>query len=112
MSIAQKAPIELSARIGVSILYRVRHGVAVKRMPPPYRSEEDLPYLVRRELPDHAQEIWMETANSAWEQYKDPGERRDPNESREEVTYKVAWAAVKQEYKKDASSGEWRRKGD
>ncbi|MDI6718215.1 MAG: ChaB family protein [Methanomicrobiales archaeon] len=79
-------------------------------MPPPYRNEEDLPYLIRQELPEHAREIWMEAANSAWEQYRDPESRRDPGESREEVTYKVAWAAVKQEYEKDESSGEWKRK--
>jgi cation transport regulator len=79
-------------------------------MPPPYKNKKDLPDLVQQLLPEHGQEIWKEAANSAWEQYKDPGERRDPKESREEVTYKVAWAAVEQEYEKDKRTGEWRRK--
>jgi len=61
-------------------------------------------------LPKHAQEIYKEAFNSAFEEYVDPDERRDPEESQEEVAHKVAWSAVKNEYEKD-SSGQWRQKG-
>jgi cation transport regulator len=46
-------------------------------------------------LPKHAQEIYKEAYNSAWDQYADPASRRDDS-SREEVAHRVAWAAVKQ----------------
>ena len=39
--------------------------------------------------------IYLKAFNSAWDQYKEPEERRG-NESREETSHKVAWAAVKQ----------------
>lgn len=76
---------------------------------PYYASNEDLPQMVRDLLPDHGQEIYREAFNSAWEQYADPSERREPRESREEVAHKVAWAAVERVYEKGAG-GEWRRK--
>lgn len=47
--------------------------------------------------------------NSAWEHYKDPEDRRGDS-SREETAHRVAWAAVKNEYEKDDSTGEWKRK--
>ena len=67
----------------------------------PYQSVSDLPDNVRNVLPDHAQEIFKEAFNSAYDQYKDPSERRD-NESRENTARKVAWNAVKQKYEKGA----------
>jgi cation transport regulator len=75
----------------------------------PYDSIEELPDSVRKNLPRHAQEIYMEAYNNAWEQYADPKARRG-KESREEVSHKVAWAAVKQKYEKDEKSGEWKLK--
>lgn len=60
----------------------------------PYQSKSDLPEPVKEHLPSHAEEIYKEAYNSAWEQYKDPDKRRSG--SREEVAHKVAWAAVKQ----------------
>lgn len=75
----------------------------------PYKNRKDLPESVKDNLPDHAQEIYMKAFNSAWEQYKDPDDRRG-DASREETAHKVAWAAVKKEYEKDQQSGEWKRK--
>ena len=63
----------------------------------PYERLSDLPEPVRNHLPRHAQEIYKEAFNSAWDDYRDPDERRG-DESREEVSHKVAWSAVKQKY--------------
>lgn len=65
----------------------------------PYKTINDLPDSVQHVLPKHAQEIYLEAYNSAWEEYKNPEERRE-NTSREETSHKVAWAAVKQKYEK------------
>ena len=35
----------------------------------PYASNEDLPPSVRNHLPDHAQDIYREAFNSAWQHY-------------------------------------------
>lgn len=77
----------------------------------PYNSLSELPESVRSNLPKHAQEIYMEAYNSAWDQYKDPEDRRG-DATREETAHKVAWAAVKQVYEKDEQSGKWTRKQD
>lgn len=61
---------------------------------PKYKSNDDLPDTVRDNLPKHAQEIYREAFNSAWEQYKDPEDRRGDS-SREETAHKVAWSAVR-----------------
>ncbi len=74
-----------------------------------YKSLDDLPEGVKG-LPKHAQEIYKEAFNNAWEQYKEPEERRDPTDTREEVAAKVAWSAVKHEYEKDEATGEWKKK--
>lgn len=73
----------------------------------PYDKRSDLPGSVRDNLPAHAQDIYKEAFNSAWEQYRDPDDRRD-DASREEVAHRVAWAAVKRSYHKD-DAGNWRR---
>ncbi|HRL10738.1 MAG TPA: putative cation transport regulator ChaB [Aggregatilineales bacterium] len=75
----------------------------------PYKNLSDLPENVRNHLPKHGQEIYRAAFNSAWEQYKDPEDRRGDS-SREETAHRVAWAAVKNEYEKDDSTGEWKRK--
>jgi cation transport regulator len=71
----------------------------------PYETLTELPDSVRDNLPKHAQEIFKEAYNNAWEQYADPQSRRD-DASREEVAYRVAWAAVKKKYEKD-NHGHW-----
>jgi cation transport regulator len=75
----------------------------------PYRTVNDLPESVRDHLPAHGQEIYRAAYNSAWDEYKDPDERRG-KESREEAAHKVAWAAVKRHYEKDERTGDWRAK--
>ena len=74
----------------------------------PYKTLEDLPKSVRDNLPKHGQEIYKEAYNSAWEQYDEPEERRD-DASREEVSHRVAWAAVKHVYEKN-DKGDWVKK--
>lgn len=71
----------------------------------PYKNLAELPESVRDNLPHHAQEIYKEAYNSAWEEYANPSSRRD-DASREEVAHRVAWAAVKKTYAKDAQ-GNW-----
>ena len=75
----------------------------------PYNSLDELPDSVRDNLPNHAQEIYMKAFNNAWDEYADPKERRG-DASREETAHKVAWAAVKNVYKKDEECGEWKKK--
>jgi cation transport regulator len=72
----------------------------------PYKSTQDLPARVRNNLPAHAQEIYKEAFNSAWDQYDEPEERRG-DATREETAHRVAWAAVKKTYRKDNRIGEW-----
>lgn len=71
----------------------------------PYRTNSDLPERVKNNLPEHAQDIYREAFNSAWNEYEDPGKRRG-RESHEEVAHKVAWSAVKKEYVKN-EEGDW-----
>ncbi len=73
----------------------------------PYQSVKGLPEDVRDALPKHAQEIYKEAYNSAWDQYEDPDERRG-DQSREETAHQVAWSAVKQSYEKE--NGRWKKK--
>lgn len=73
----------------------------------PYNNLSDLPDPVKENLPKHAKEIYKEAYNSAWDEYKD-AKKRDGDDSREEVSHKVAWAAVKQSYEK--KDGNWQKK--
>lgn len=66
----------------------------------PYDNKSELPNSVRNNLPPHAQEIYKEAFNSAWDEYRQPKDRRN-NDTREETSHKVAWAAVKQKYHKE-----------
>ena len=50
-------------------------------------------------LPKHAKDIYLAAFENAWKQYKDPKKRR-AGADREETAHKVAWAAVKEDYKK------------
>lgn len=65
----------------------------------PYKTNSDLPDPVKNALPAHAQDIYLAAFNSAWEEYKD-AEKRNADDSREDVARKVAWAAVKKVYEK------------
>jgi len=75
----------------------------------PYDSIKELPDSVRNNLPEHAQEIFLSAYNNAWEQYQDPAKRRG-KQPLEVVANKVAWSAVKQEYRKNSKTGERERK--
>jgi cation transport regulator len=72
----------------------------------PYSTNSELPGSVKDNLPSHAQDIYREAFDSAWQEYQDPSKRRG-RESLEEVAHKVAWTAVKTSYEK---VGEWRPK--
>ncbi|MDD5096611.1 MAG: ChaB family protein [Candidatus ainarchaeum sp.] len=66
----------------------------------PYKKISDLPENVRHVLPKRAQELFLKAFNSAWGQYKGD----------EIIAFKVAWTAVKKEYKKKGPKGKWIRK--
>ena len=65
----------------------------------PYKSTSDLPDSVKNNLPSHAQDIYKEAFNNAYEEYKDAKDRQGDSD-REETAHKVAWSAVKQKYQK------------
>ncbi len=74
----------------------------------PYASISDLSKDLKGILPKHAQEIYKEAYNSAWQQYKDKEDRRG-DASREETAHKVAWSAVKKDYEK-GEDDKWHKK--
>jgi cation transport regulator len=52
-------------------------------------------------LPSHAQKIYTKAHKNALKQYSIPSKRRGgKRQSKEQVAHKVAWSAVKKEYKK------------
>ena len=59
----------------------------------PYQSNEDLPPSVRNHLPPHAQDIFREAFNHAYEEHWN-----DPRQ--EEAAFRIAWGAVKRFYVK------------
>jgi cation transport regulator len=67
----------------------------------PYTSRSELPEAVKDALRDvpHAQDIYTEAFNSAFDQYKEASSRED-GRSREETAHAVAWSAVKHQYEK------------
>ena len=73
----------------------------------PYDNLNQLPESVRHVLPKHAREIYRAAFNNAWDEYSHPSDRKG-DDSQEEVAHKVAWAAVKQKYKKDGDT--WKPK--
>lgn len=74
----------------------------------PYDSNKDLPDNVTNVLPKHAQDIFREAFNSAYDQYKDP-EDRQGDVDRDETARRVAWSAVKSKYAK-GEDGKWHPK--
>lgn len=74
----------------------------------PYKSRSSLPESVKHVLPAHGQDIYIAAFNNAWDEYKDKKDRNDGS-SREEVSHKVAWAAVKQKYEK-GDDDKWHKK--
>lgn len=74
----------------------------------PYTSINELPEGVRNVLPKHAQDIYKEAFNSAYEEYSDPKKRRG-DEDREETAHKVAWSAVKKAGYEKGSDDNWHK---
>ena len=62
----------------------------------PYRSKRELPDSVKDNLPAHAEDIYKEAFNSAWDEYGHDEER----------AHRVAWGAVKKSYHKN-DDGKW-----
>jgi len=56
----------------------------------PYAVNDDLPPSVRNHLPPHAQDIYREAFNHAWQHHL--GDEATP--------HRIAWAAVKRSYRK------------
>lgn len=75
----------------------------------PYKRTSDLPDSVKDNLPAHAQEIYKEAFNSAYDQYDKPSERRG-DADREETAHKVAWSAVKKGGYEKGDDDKWHRK--
>jgi cation transport regulator len=63
----------------------------------PYRTTEDLPPSVRAHLPPHAQAIYREAFNHAWDAHEGEPDR-------EKRAHMIAWAAVKHSYVKIGSA--------
>lgn len=62
-------------------------------------------------LPSHAQKIYNRAHKNALKQYESPSKRRGgKHQSKEQVAHKVAWSAVKKEYKKKGDK--WKPKKD
>ena len=74
----------------------------------PYKRTSDLPDSVKDNLPGHAQEIYKEAFNSAYDQYDEPSERRG-DADREETAHKVAWSAVKKGGYEKGDDDKWHR---
>ncbi|MGI8483212.1 MAG: ChaB family protein [Thermomicrobiales bacterium] len=62
----------------------------------PYDKRGDLPDSVKDNLPAHAQDIYKEAFNSAWDEYHQEEGR----------AHRVAWGAVKKAYHKN-DQGDW-----
>jgi cation transport regulator len=59
----------------------------------PYRANTDLPPTLKEHLPDHAQDIYREAFNHAWDEHAGEGRQ-------EEAAHRIAWAAVKRSFVK------------
>lgn len=60
----------------------------------PYSTTADLPPALRN-LPRHAQEIFLAAFNNAWDTHAGRGPV-----AQEETAFRIAWAAVKERYRK------------
>lgn len=72
----------------------------------PYVSINELPDGVRTVLPKHAQEIYKEAYNSAYDRRDTLNERCD-DKSCEPAAHRVAWAAVKKAGYKKGEDERW-----
>jgi cation transport regulator len=74
----------------------VAQDTAIKENAMPYERKSELPKGVRDNLPAHAQDIYKEAYNSAYDEYNHDEERAS----------RVAWGAVKKQYHKN-DEGNW-----
>ena len=65
----------------------------------PYQTTSELPPAVKDHLPSHAQDIFKEAFNHAWEEY----------DQDEKHAFRVAWSAVGRDYEK-GEDGQWHKK--
>ena len=72
------------------------------------KTKKSLSKNLKEKLPKHAQTIYVKAFNNAWDQYKEKKSRLG-KASRDAVANKVAWTAVKEQYKK-GKNGKWHRK--
>lgn len=70
----------------------------------PFKNNSDLPEDIVDKLPAHAQDIYREAFNSAYEQYV---EEKGQDEGH---AHAVAWSAVKKKYQKNEETGKWEDK--
>jgi len=63
----------------------------------PYAKRSELPEPVQNVLPKHAQDIFKDAFNNAFDEY-------GQDESR---AFAVAWGAVKKNYHKNETTGKW-----
>lgn len=63
----------------------------------PYAKRSELPDSVQHVLPSHAQDIFKDAFNNAYDDYGHDEQR----------AFAVAWGAVKKNYHKNESSGKW-----
>jgi cation transport regulator len=74
-----------------------------------HRKTKALPKKVKDNLPRYAQKIFLEAQNDARKEYADPKKRRG-QATREEMSRRTAWVAVRKGYRKDEKTGKWKRK--
>ena len=74
----------------------------------PYSSNNELPDQVANVLPKHAQDIYKEAFNSAYDEYADAKDRRGDTD-REETAHRVAWSAVKKAGYEKGDDGNWHK---
>lgn len=74
------------------------------------KKRKHVPARVQSKLPKHAEDIYEKTYDTAEKRYKDPSKRRKKSDKPEQVAGKVAWTAVKSQYKKDEKTGKWKPK--
>lgn len=63
----------------------------------PYANRTELPDSVQNVLPKHAQDIFKDAFNNAYEEYGHDEPR----------AFAVAWSAVKKSYHKNEMTGKW-----
>src|SRR5687768_1677971 len=81
-----------------------RRGISSNSSSSSSRSSSALSARTRKAidtLPSHAQKIYSNAHKNALKQYASPSKRRGgKGQSKEQVAHRVAWSAVKKEYKK------------